>query len=408
MAIGALNFSLNGNTYSLPVTGNSNVGTYGTLIQRVGNRDQKVLLAPYNDTSKTVVYSNGMQRYYYSANYPSIHCRKNNTNYSCCNNYQEYRTSQWMYNFTGGISDGGMTSTTVTVSYAKNSFLGSSYNKYSYQTQLAPYGMMTPIRSGYTFKGWNTRADDTGTAYKSASTMRSTDSDATFYALWARIDAGTYEDQQFLDRLAAWFGGLPEKDHVSRSKISNHRVDLLIGSTAITVNVGTTLQLSHPTSNFGFDQQWCLVIDGTAYMIRWANWASQGGGSGTVVVSNGWLTDKYAPDIAKGTYSPSSFKTLIEQFISVDGSRTVAQSFTATVNGTSVTVPAGGTIYYMNPYSNPDTYLVGFGTKDNDNVFNVAQHSFSTGKTYCVYSSGGILGAYSTFPINISSDTKFN
>lgn len=113
-------------------------------------------------------------------------------------------------------------------------------------------------------------------------------------------------------------------------------------------------------------------------------------------------------DIAAGTYSPSSFKNLISQFISVGSSRTVAQGFTAKVNGTSVTVPAGGTIYYMHPYSNPDTYLVGFGTKDNYNLYNVAQHSFSTDKTYCVYSSGGILSAYSNFPITLAQDIKFN
>lgn len=388
-----------------PAVGNV-VGTYGSIFTynktAVASPYGGLPLVPYKDTTKPLGYSDGPYKIYYCSNYPSIHCRKNNTNYSCCNNYQEYRTQTWTfdYAYTGSSSK--------TVSYAKNSFLGSSYNKYTYQTQLAPYEMVTPARSGYTFKGWNTRPDDTGTAYKSASTMRSTDSDATFYALWARIDEGTYGDQQFLDRLAAWFGGLPEKNQASRSKISNHRVDLLIGSTAITVNVGSTLQLSHPTSNFGFDQQWCLVIDGTAYVIRWADWKQQGGGPGTIVVSNGWLTDVYSPDIAAGTYSPSSFKNLISQFISVGGSRTVAQGFTAIVNGTSVTVPAGGTIYYMHPYSNPDTYLVGFGTKDNYNLYNVAQHSFRTDKTYCVYSSGGILSEYSNYSITLAQDIKFN
>lgn len=110
----------------------------------------------------------------------------------------------------------------------------------------------------------------------------------------------------------------------------------------------------------------------------------------------------------KELFPPSSFKNLIEQYISVNGSRTVSQGFTATVNGTSVTVPVGGTIYYMHPYSNPDTYLVGFGTKDNYNLCDVAQHPFSTDKTYCVYSSGGELSAYSNFSITISSDIKFN
>lgn len=266
----------------------ASLGTYGTLVQRSGRRNQNVLLAPYKDSNKTVVHTNGIERYYYCSNYPSIHCRKNNTNYSCCNNYQKYRLSTWTFDYAYGSN-----SSKKTVKYAENSYLGSSYNKYAYQTQLAPYGMVTPTRSGYTFKGWNTSKDDTGTAYKSASTMRSTGSDATFYALWARIDAGTYGDQQFWDRLTAWFGGALKKDTESSVKISNHRVDLLIGASAVTVSVGTTLQISHTTSNFGFDQQWNLIIDGVvAYAIRWANWAGQGGGPDTIVVSNGWLTDK--------------------------------------------------------------------------------------------------------------------
>ena len=404
-----LGFRYNDGTYTLPrIRTDNNIGTYGALTFKSPESTCKALHAPYKDTNKTVVYSNGYSRFYYCSNYPSIHCRKNNTNYSCCNNWQTYTTSTWTfdYAYSGSYSK--------TVYYAENSYLGSSYNKYSYQTQLAPYGMVTPSRSGYTFKGWNTSPDDTGTAYKSASTMRSTYIDTTFYALWARIDEGTYGDQQFLDRLAAWFGGLPEKNQTSRSKISNHRVDLLIGATAITVNVGSTLQLSHTTSNMGFDQQWNLVIDGTAYDIRWGNWAQQGGGPGTIVVSNGWLTDKYSPDIAAGTYSPSSFKNLISQFISVNGSRTVARSFTATVNGTSVTVPAGGTIYYRHPY--PDSsiinvYYVGFGSYS-DSPSNVARQSFVTNKTYCVYNSSSAttynyFNKYSNYPITITADIVF-
>lgn len=306
MAIDALNFRLNNNNYSLPVTGNSNVGAYGTLVQRSGNRNQKVLLAPYKDTSKTVVYSNGMRRFYYSANYPSIHCRKNNKNYSCCNNWQEYTTSTWTfdYAYTG--------STSKTVSYAENSFLGSSYNKYTYQTQLAPYGMVTPTRSGYTFKGWNTSADDTGTAYKSTSKMRSTDRNATFYALWAKIDAGTYDGKNFWNLLTSWFGGEPTNNSYSLSKISNHKATITITSTAVSVNVGSTIRLyiySH-SSLYITTKTLDLEIDGTKYHIGWRN-STGDSGYKTVVISNGWLTDKYSPDIAKGTYTPSSFKNLI-------------------------------------------------------------------------------------------------
>ena len=296
MAIDALNFSLNGGTYSLPITGNSNVGTYGTLIQRVGNRDQKVLLAPYNDTSKTVVYSNGMRRYYYSANYPSIHCRKNNTNYSCCNNYQEYRVSAWKYDFAGGISY-GTASTTANITYAEDSFLGSSYNKYPYHTRRAPYGFVTPTRDGYKFKGWNTSPDDTGDAYKNPEATRSTLSDATFYALWARIDAGTYGGKFFWDILTTWFGGEPAANSSSSDKFSNHRVTLTIEDKVIELYPGTKflIQVFRETIMwnvttrllFGYQPEPNLI---NTALVGWYNNAGQSGFV-SVRVSNGWLTD---------------------------------------------------------------------------------------------------------------------
>ena len=296
MAIDALNFRLNNSDYSLPVTGNSNVGTYGTLIQRKGNRDQKVLLAPYNDTSKTVVYSNGIQRYYYSANYPSIHCRKNNTNYSCCNNYQDYRVSAWRYDFAGGISD-GMTTKTVNVSYAEDSFLGSSYNKYPYQTYAPPCGFVTPTRDGYTFKGWNTSPDDTGDAYKNPGTTRSTLSDATFYALWARIDEGTWPGKIFWDLLTTWFGGEPAANSSSSDKFSNHRVTLTIGDKVIELYPGTKffIQVTRKTSMwnvttrrfFGYQPEPNLI---STVPVGYYNNAGSSDYN-TVVVSNGWLTD---------------------------------------------------------------------------------------------------------------------
>lgn len=400
-------FKFNDIVYSLsPAVGNV-AGTYGSIFiynkTAVASPYRGLPLVPYKDTTKPLGYSDGAYKIYYCSNYPSIHCRKNNTNYSCCNNYQYYTTSVWIfdYAYVGSYSK--------TVRYAKNSYLGSSYNKYKYQTELAPYGVVRPSRDGYTFKGWNTSADDTGSPYKHVGVTRPTNSDATFYALWARIDAGTYSADDFLTKMRSWFNHFRDDTYISNSKISNHAATFKTGSASVNVKVGSTIQLYFykDTQLFVTTVKWGIKIDGTEYRIAWYN-SIGNSGSDNVTISNGWLTDKYQPDIAKGTFSPSSFKNLIEQYISVNGSRTVSQGFTATVNGTSVTVPAGGTIYYMHPYSNPDTYLVGFGTKDNYKLYDVAQHSFSTDKTYCVYSSGGILSAYSNFSINISSDIKFN
>ena len=54
-------------------------------------------------------------------------------------------------------------------------------------------------------------------------------------------------------------------------------------------------------------------------------------------------------DIPAGTYSPSTFKSLIDNYISPNnGSRKVSNSFTATVNGQTITVNANTTIYNEN------------------------------------------------------------
>lgn len=283
----ALKFRYNNVTCTLPfISTSSNIGTYGALPFKSSGSICKTLLAPYKDTSKTVVYTNGSTQYYYCSNYPSIHCRKNNTNYSCCNNKQAYKTSTWTfdYAYSGSIKR--------FVSYAKNSYLGSSYNKYTHQTQLAPYGMVTPTRSGYTFKGWNTRADDTGDAYKSTSTYRSTASDATFYALWAKIDAGTYGGKDFWNLLTSWFGKEPEGNSYSLTKISNHKATITIASTAVSVNVGSTIRL-YVKSNTDFfitTKTLKIEIDGTQYNIGYRNSVGSSGYE-TVDVSNGWLTD---------------------------------------------------------------------------------------------------------------------
>lgn len=72
--------------------------------------------------------------------------------------------------------------------------------------------------------------------------------------------------------------------------------------------------------------------------------------------------------IPAGTYSPSDFKALIEQYISRNGSRACANDFTVTVNGPSITaqtktVSKGTLIYNTAIGSSPfdGCQFVGFG-----------------------------------------------
>ena len=190
-----------------------------------------------------------------------------------------------------------MTSKTVNVHYAEDSYLGSRYNKYTRQIHAAPYGMVTPVRSGYTFKGWNTIPDDTGDAYKTPARSRRTDSDATFYALWARIDAGTYKGNDFWNLLTDWFGGEPADNSFSVTKFSNHRVTLKIKNRVIELYPGTKfcILVTKKTEGFVITRDLSFAYQPEPNLIQtvFIGYRNNMGQSDyiTVVVSNGWLTD---------------------------------------------------------------------------------------------------------------------
>ena len=108
--------------------------------------------------------------------------------------------------------------------------------------------------------------------------------------------------------------------------------------------------------------------------------------------------------ISTGTYTPESFRNLISQFISKGGSRTCKNEFTATVNNTTITVPANSTIYYTSSYDGVET--IGFGT---DSIGPLGG-SFSTYKQYIVYANtdkGSFFSNYTNFTITVD-DITFN
>lgn len=108
--------------------------------------------------------------------------------------------------------------------------------------------------------------------------------------------------------------------------------------------------------------------------------------------------------IPAGTYTPESFRNIISQFISKGGSRTCKNEFTATVNNTTITVPANSTIYYTSSYDGVET--IGFGT---DSIGPLGG-SFSTYKQYIVYANtdkGSFFSNYTNFTITVD-DITFN
>ena len=120
-------------------------------------------------------------------------------------------------------------------------------------------------------------------------------------------------------------------------------------------------------------------------------------------------------DIPAGTYSPSTFKNLIDNYISPNnGSRRVSNLFRVTVNGQTITVNANTTIYNENNESSGSsvlTYGVNFSGSYlvPGNCFNVGiAFNFTNNKVYVTQSRGiPYFANYAHYNITISTGIKF-
>ena len=120
-------------------------------------------------------------------------------------------------------------------------------------------------------------------------------------------------------------------------------------------------------------------------------------------------------DIPAGTYSPSKFKSLIDNYISSNnGSRVVSNSFKATVNGQTITVNANTTIYNENNESSGWsvlTYGVNFSGSylHPGNCFQAGvANDFTRNKVYITQSRGiSYFDRYYQYSITISTGIKF-
>ena len=120
-------------------------------------------------------------------------------------------------------------------------------------------------------------------------------------------------------------------------------------------------------------------------------------------------------DIPAGTYSPSTFKNLIDNYISPNnGSRRVSNSFKVTVNGQTITVNANTTIYNENNESSGSSVL-SYGVNFSGeylvpgNCFGVGvAYNFTDNKVYVTQSRGiPYFGNYRNYNITISTGIKF-
>ena len=120
-------------------------------------------------------------------------------------------------------------------------------------------------------------------------------------------------------------------------------------------------------------------------------------------------------DIPAGTYSPSTFKSLIDSYISPNnGSRKVSNSFNVTVNGQTITVNANTTIYNENNESSGSSVLT-YGVNFSGSYLNAGScfqlgvaHSFTNNKVYITQSRGiSYFANYYQYNITISTGIKF-
>ena len=119
-------------------------------------------------------------------------------------------------------------------------------------------------------------------------------------------------------------------------------------------------------------------------------------------------------DIPAGTYTPSAFKSLIDKYIYTNGSRKVSNSFTATVNGQTITVKANTAIWSENNESSGSSVLT-YGVNFSGSYLNAGNcfeagtaHSFTDKKVYITQSRGiPYFANYMYFNITISTGIKF-
>ena len=124
-------------------------------------------------------------------------------------------------------------------------------------------------------------------------------------------------------------------------------------------------------------------------------------------------------DIPAGTYSPSTFQNLIKSFISINGSRTVSNSFSVTVNGQTLSIGPGTRIWYVTQGSSPwyaravcfgVSYFLAASCQDGTGFSKYKAYivETSTSNNYTSYICfNRIFKGYAHYNITISTGIKF-
>lgn len=132
-------------------------------------------------------------------------------------------------------------------------------------------------------------------------------------------------------------------------------------------------------------------------------------GSQTLYLANTETTVVTSYDIPAGTYSAANFERYIRSFISNNGSRKVANSFSVVVNGQTYNVPAGRAVCCTSQYAGLARFVSFNGSQRGGTTFEKS-NAFTQYGIYCtywVYSS--IQGnMYNNFSIKVNTGIKFS
>lgn len=112
-------------------------------------------------------------------------------------------------------------------------------------------------------------------------------------------------------------------------------------------------------------------------------------------------------DIPAGTYSPANFERLIQSFISKNGSRTVKNSFSVTVNGQTYSVSSGSGIYYTYQYGGEATFVC-FNGQPRGWIQFEQPGSFAQYGIYCTYWSYAQIQGDRYYQYSIKVNTGIN
>jgi 6-phosphogluconolactonase len=249
--------------------------------------------------------------------------------------------------------------TKFSVSYNANQ--GSNAVPLDANSPYAPLTLVTVLpntyltRSGYTFSGWNTQANGTGTARPAGATFKIT-GDVTLYAQWTLVSGG---------------GG-------SYLYVVNH-----VGNTVVPYKLGTDGKLTKQTSTSTGNYPSGIGVDASHTHLYVAN-AEPSSNNGTVsqftIGADGNLTDFTPPTVPAGfrsmplavngsfVYVLNEDATLSQYAISASG------GLTALAPATVPTDPAASTILF----SGSTAYVLNYKASSTISLFTVAANGALT------------------------------